>query len=92
MATCVDNPRLGRIGCGQTFSGEMQHSVAKVTWSEHADGMAHITARLGTIEACWARGLGKNGKGEMAHPATLGFHQDDRGVWRQPPVSVPGPQ
>ena len=77
--TCSDNHRLGRIGCGQTYGGEMQHSVAKVSWSQHPDGMAHITARLSTIEKCWAKG-----DGEMANPADLGFHQDARGVWRQP--------
>ncbi len=80
MATCSDNPRLGRIGCGQTFGGEMQHSVARVSWSAHPDGMAHVTGRLSTIDKCWAKGKG----GEMANPADLGFHQDARGVWRQP--------
>ena len=84
MATCSNNPRLGRVGCGQTFGGEMQHSVARVSWSTHPDGMAHITGRLSTIEACWSQGLGKNGNGEMANPVDLGFHQDARGVWRQP--------
>lgn len=79
MATCSDNPRLGRVGCGQTFGGEMQHSVARVSWSDHPDGMAHVTGRLSTIERCWAKGAG-----EMANPADLGFHQDARGVWRQP--------
>lgn len=81
MSTCSDNHRLGRIGCGQTFGGEMQHCVAKVSWSQHPDGMAHITAKLSTIEKCWAKG---KGTGEMANPADIGLHQDARGVWRQP--------
>ena len=83
MTTCSDNHRLGRIGCGQTFGGEMQHSVAKVSWSTHPDGMAHITGKLSTIEKCWAKG-NKLGLGEMANPADIGLHQDARGVWRSP--------
>ena len=57
----------------------MQHATAKVSWSQHPDGMAHITGRLSTIEKCWAKGTG-----EMANPADIGMHQDARGVWRQP--------
>ena len=30
MSTCIDNPNLGRIGCGATYSGELQHAVAVV--------------------------------------------------------------
>ncbi len=78
-ATCSDNHRLGRIGCGATFGGEMQHSVAKVSWSTHPDGMAHITAKDSTIRHLWAKG-----KDEMANPADVGLHQDARGVWRRP--------
>lgn len=80
MATCTNNDRLGRIGCGQTFSGEMQHCVASVPWSEWPDGLAHVTARLSVIDKCWSKGKG----GVMANPADLGFVQDDRGVWRHP--------
>jgi hypothetical protein len=57
----------------------MQHCVARVSWSEHPDGMAHITAKLSTIEYLWAKG-----KTEPANPAELGLHQDARGVWRRP--------
>ena len=80
MATCVDSHRIGRIGCGASFSGELQHSVAKVSWSTHSDGMAHITGRLSTIDMCWKKGDGKT----MANPADIGLTQDERGVWRQP--------
>ena len=80
MARCSDNPRLGRIGCGQEFGGEMQHCVARVDWSEYPDGMAHMTARLSTIEKCWAKGV----DGRMANPADLGIERNERGVWRTP--------
>ena len=76
---CVDNSRLGRIGCGQEYSGELQHSVAKVSWSEFPDGLAHVTAYLSTIDRCWSKG-----KGEMLNPKDLGFVQNDKGVWRSP--------
>lgn len=80
MSTCGDNPRIGRIGCGASFSGELQHSVAKVPWSTHPDGLAHITGRLSTIDLCWRKGDGQT----MANPADLGLEQDTRGIWRQP--------
>jgi hypothetical protein len=80
MSHCTDNHRLGRIGCGASFSGELQHSVAKVPWSTHSDGMAHITGRLSTIDLCWRKGTGN----VMANPADIGLEQDHRGVWRQP--------
>lgn len=79
MARCSDNPVLGRIGCGQTFGRETQHSVARVSWSRFPDGISHVTASLSVIDECWAKG-----KGEMADPATLGFVQDERGRWRRP--------
>ena len=79
MSTCIDNPRLGRIGCGATYSGELQHAVAAVPWSRHPDGRAHVTASLSVIEKCWAKG-----GGQMADPATLGYEQDGTGRWRQP--------
>lgn len=84
MTTCSDNHRLGRVSCGQTYGGEMQHCVARVSWSEHEDGYAHVTAKLGTIELLWSKGFGKNGNGEMAEPSSVGLHQDARGVWRRP--------
>lgn len=77
--TCTDNPRLGRVGCGATFGGEMQHCIAKAPWSTHADGMVHITAKLSTIELLWAKG-----GSHPANPVDLGMTQDDRGVWRRP--------
>lgn len=78
MSKCVDNSRLGRIGCGQEYSGELQHAVAKVPWSQYPDGMAHITAFLSTIDKCWRKGE----NGVMANPKDLGFIQNDKGVWR----------
>lgn len=80
MATCVDNPATGRTGCGASFSGQLQHSVAKVPWSTHPDGLAHITGRLSTIDMCWSKGDGTT----MANPADIGLEQDSRGIWRQP--------
>lgn len=43
QSSCKDNTRLGRIGCGATYSGRVQHSVVKVPWSTYPDGMAHLT-------------------------------------------------
>ena len=80
MTKCTNNTRLNRIGCGQEFSGELQHSVVKVSWSQYEDGRAHITASSSTINKCWS--LNKEGK--MSNPADLGFTQDERGIWRQP--------
>ena len=80
MASCVDNDRLNSQGCGATFSGELQHSTAKVDWSEWEDGRAHITASLSVIDKCWAKGT----DGHMADPATLGFEEDSTGRWRMP--------
>lgn len=79
VSTCTDNTRLGRIGCGATYGGELQHSVAAVPWSAHLDGFAHVTASLSVIDHCWNKG-----KGQMADPATLGLEQDDGGRWRRP--------
>ena len=85
MTTCSDNHRLGRVSCGQTYGGEMQHCAARVSWSEHEDGYAHVTAELGTIELMWRKG---KGTGEPAEPTSIGLHQDARGVWRRPAVGV----
>ena len=79
MSTCTDSPATGRQGCGATFSGELQHCVARVPWSRHPDGLAHVTASLSVIDKCWTKG-----KGQMADPAALGFEQDNNGRWRQP--------
>lgn len=79
MSTCRDNHRLGRIGCGASYSGNTQHSVATVSWSRHPDGQAHVTASLGVIERLW-----RNQRTEMADPAALGYAQDSNGRWRQP--------
>jgi hypothetical protein len=79
-ATCVDNPRLGLVGCGATYGGEVQHSVARVPWSTSPDGMAHITGRLSTIDKCWA--FGKDGV--LTDPINVsGLQLDARNVWRQ---------
>jgi hypothetical protein len=80
MAKCTDNTRLGRVGCGATYSGEMQHSVARVPWSEHPDGLAHITGRYTTIDVCWRKAV----RGVMADPKTLDLVQNERGVWARP--------
>lgn len=77
MAKCTDNERLGRIGCGQTYYGEMQHSVAKVPWSEFPDGMAHMTARAGLIDMLWQGNV-------LRDPKDFGLVKDDRGVWHKP--------
>lgn len=85
MSTCKDNPRAGRIGCGATFNGRQQHAVARVDWSTHADGRAHVTfSNENTADLCW--------RGEtMRDPATLvdkhgkpRLRQDDKGIWRYP--------
>ncbi len=71
---CTSNPRLGLIGCGAEYGGERQHSVARVAWSEHDDGRAHITGALSTIDALW--------RGEkMLHPAERGFVELRPGYW-----------
>lgn len=82
MAICTDNARLGRIGCGASYTGETQHSVAKVSWSTHPDGMAHISAADSTILKLW--GKGRKSGGEMAHPAEHGFVQNENGRWGTP--------
>ena len=75
---CTDNPRLGITGCGATYSGEMQHCVAAVSWSEHTDGKAHITARLSTLERLWR-------KNTLANPAeTSDLMLDGHGRWVKP--------
>jgi hypothetical protein len=80
VSTCKSNTRTGRIGCGATYSGEMQHMVERVSWSEHPDGRAHITGRLSTIERLRS---GKT-KREPSNPADdEKLYRDERGVWRQ---------
>jgi hypothetical protein len=73
---CTSNPHLGIVGCGQSYAGELQHCVASVSWSEHPDGLAHVTAKLGNLDAMW-----RHGHGEYAHPASLGLVRNQRGVW-----------
>lgn len=80
MSVCVDNARLGRAGCGATYGGELQHSVARVPWSRHLDGLSHVTASVSVIDKCWDKGR----NGIMADPASLGFEQDGNGRWRRP--------
>jgi hypothetical protein len=90
MSRCTDNPRAGRTGCGATYTGGMAHSVARVPWSTHPDGRAHIT--FGTDKAslvCW--------RGDtMRDPSTITtkdgrnvFAQDERSVWRYAPPDQP---
>ena len=80
MTRCTDNHRLKRQACDCEFGGELQHCVARVSWSEHPDGRAHVTAVLSTIEHMWAKGDGT----EPANPADLGYVRNERGVWRRP--------
>ena len=80
MSRCADNPATGRIGCGQTFGGESQHCVARVPWSTHPDGRAHVTASLSTIEYMWTKGDGTH----PADPSTLGYEPNANGRWRRP--------
>lgn len=84
MSACTDSPRCGRIGCGGTYGGELQHCVARVSWSQFPDGLAHVTASLSVIERLWSIGFGPKGSGELANPAEHGYEQDERGRWRQP--------
>ena len=79
MSHCTDNPRTGRHACGQTFGGELQHCVARASWSTHPDGRAHITAVGSLIDWLWV-----NGGHEPANPAELGCTQDAGGRWRGP--------
>lgn len=80
MSECTDNDRLERSACGDHFSGELQHCVAKASWATWPDGMVHMTASQSVIDNCWREGT----KGEIADPATLGYEQDDHGRWRMP--------
>lgn len=85
-AKCVDNERTNRIGCGAAYSGKLQHCVAKVPWSNHPDGRAHITASLSTIDLMWEKGY-HDPKGENdwpAEPSSIGLVQDSFGRWIQP--------
>jgi len=80
VSKCTNNERLSRVSCGCEFGGELQHCVARVSWSEYPDGRAHVTAVLSTIDTMWAKGNGH----EPANPADLGFVRNERGVWRRP--------
>jgi hypothetical protein len=64
MASCVDNPRCGIIGCGATYTGERQHSVARVAWSDSPDGRAHVSGTVAQIDSLWR-------DGRMRHPDEL---------------------
>lgn len=76
MSTCTDNPALGIIGCGGQFSGELQHCVAKASWSKHPDGRAHISGRLSTIDKLWVK------SNEPQNPALVeGLVQRENGKW-----------
>ena len=80
MSECTDNDRLGVFACGDCYSGELQHSLAKVLWSDWPDGRAHDTASLSVIDTCWRKGT----NGQMADPVTLGFVKDSNNRWRMP--------
>ena len=74
--TCRDNPKLGIIGCGARYSGELQHSVARVPWSIQPDGRAHITLSPSTATK-WDRA-------GMPEPAALGLVETSPGRWGFP--------
>jgi hypothetical protein len=81
MAKCSNNTRLGRIGCGAEYNGELQHCVAKAPWSEHPDGRAHVTGRSSTIEAMWDKSPGEY----PADPTTVeGLQLNEHGYWVRP--------
>lgn len=92
-SVCVDNPRLGLVGCGATYQGRQQHSVARVPWSDQPDGRAHLTfSNERACDFCW--------RGDtMRHPATVTTKDgeprlslDDRGIWHcGPPGGRPTP-
>lgn len=84
MSACGNNDRTGRIGCGATFRGRQQHAVARVPWSQHPDGRAHITfSNEGNADLCW--------KGEeFQDPETVvdkhgerRLEPNEKGVWRR---------
>lgn len=92
MTVCTDNSRLDLTGCGATYNGRQQHSVARVGWSTHPDGRAHVTFTTETAaDLCW-RG------DRMRDPATVTNRKGERlltlggrGVWKgagSPPERV----
>ena len=74
--SCGDNPKLGIIGCGARYSGELQHSVARVPWSSKPDGRAHITLSPSTAKAWDGRG--------MPEPSSMGLVETAPGRWGFP--------
>ena len=81
MAKCSENTRLGRIGCGAEYGGELQHCVAKVPWSKYPDGRAHVTGRVSTIDAMWDKGPGTY----PADPTTVAeLKLNEFGYWVRP--------
>ena len=74
--TCGDNPKLGIIGCGARYSGELQHSVARVPWSIQPDGRAHITLSPNTAKKWDGRG--------MPEPSSMGLVETAPGRWGFP--------
>jgi hypothetical protein len=80
MSACTNNPATGRLSCGGTFGGELQHCVARVPWSQHPDGRAHVTGSLSVIDTMWRKGDGE----APANPVDLGFEPDSNGRWRSP--------
>lgn len=84
MSGCTDNGRVGRTGCGATWSGNSGHCVAQVAWSTHPDGQAHVTfASDEAARMCWKDDV-------LRDPATLPLtaalpllEQDHRGQWRR---------
>jgi hypothetical protein len=86
MATvsCVDNPRLNLIGCGATYGGERQHSVARVSWSRHPDGRAHETFSTANLcDVCWQGSTMHDPRTVLRRDGNPALTQDSRGVWHR---------
>lgn len=83
MSICTDNERLGVVGCGATYSGQMCHSVARVDWSTHPDGRAHCTfPSVLMADRCWRGSVMRDPAHVVDRKGVAVFRRDDRGVWR----------
>ena len=71
--SCKDNPRLGRVGCGATYRGNMVHcTICHETFATYRTMDKH---------------LGVTKRGDLWHepPETVrGLWRDDRGIWHLP--------
>lgn len=79
---CTDNPRLALVGCGATYGGERQHSVARVSWSEHPDGRAHQTfATVRAADMCWHGDTMRDPRTLHRRNGNPVVKQDAAGIW-----------